>query len=245
MFTKLTIQLPDIRNSFRSGSYDYSNATTKTQNVNLIKNINSRYGSLTRYWGQVFDIPSGVIIGFIATESGGQMLAPNKYLATGLMQVTPAALFDCARKWGTEVKIAPLPVQAVNGLKQKIPNFFTATSLSAVQSRILVNLQSDANFNIMAGTIVLRWLIERFSIQLGQGQLNKAMVAYNAGAYRDVLTTAKDAFGEDINITKIPVDSTTLATNRRVPIESRNYLLKMLGKDGFLELIYLQKLVVV
>ena len=237
MYTKLSITLPDIKVSFRSGNYDYSAPATKAQNVSLIKNINSRYGNLTSYWGQQFDIPNGVIIGFIATESGGQMLRPNQYLATGLMQVTPAAIYDSARKWNAEVKIAPLPAPAVNLIKQKIPNFFDSrTTLSSIQSKILLQLQSDANFNIMSGTLVLRWLIERFSVAGGAGQLNKAMVGYNAGAYRDVLSSGG---------TKTPVDSTSLATNRNVPSESRAYLYKMLGKDGFLELIYLQKLAAV
>jgi hypothetical protein len=88
----------------------------------------------------------------------------------------------------------------------------------------------------MAGTLVLRWLIERFSVAGGSGQLNKAMVGYNAGPYRTVLSSGG---------TKTPVDSTSLASNRSVPAESRAYLYKMLGKDGFLELIYLQKLAVV
>jgi hypothetical protein len=176
-------------------------------------------------------------VGFIATESGGVMTKPNQYLATGLMQVTPAAIYDSARKWSAEVKSAPLPTPAVNLLKQKIPNFFDSrTSLASIQSKILLYLQSDANFNVMAGTIVLRWLIERFSVSGGAGQLNKAMVGYNAGAYRVILSSGG---------TKKPVDSTSLATNRRVPAESRGYLMKMLGKDGFLELIYLQKLAVV
>ena len=240
MFTKLSITLPDIRTQFRTklpgGYYDYSDPVTKSENISLIKNINSRYGNLTSYWGQVFDIPNGVIIGFIATESGGTMAPPNKYLATGLMQVTPNALFECARKWDAEVKIAPLPTQAVSLLKQKIPNFFTVSSVAPIQSKILGYLKSDANFNIMAGTLVIRWLIEKFSYALGSGQLNKAMVGYNAGPNREVLTSGG---------AKNPIDSLSLAINRRVPAESRAYLYKMLGKDGYLDLIYLQKLAVV
>jgi hypothetical protein len=87
----------------------------------------------------------------------------------------------------------------------------------------------------MSGTLILRWLLERFTDDSGISQsLNKAMVAYNAGAYRVVL-------GSDKRGRETPVDSTSLVTNRSVPFESRSYLLKMLGKDGFLELIYKDK----
>jgi hypothetical protein len=147
------------------------------------------------------------------------------------MQVTPAAIFDSARKWDTEVK-TPLPDSARRLLVSKIPNFFTTKNLSSVSASILRNLEKDANFNIMSGTLVLRWLIERFTDDSGVSKsLNKAMVAYNAGAYRVVLGGTKTG-------RETPVDSTSLATNRSVPLESRSYLYKMMGKDGFLELIY-------
>jgi soluble lytic murein transglycosylase-like protein len=197
----------------------------------MVRNINAQYGTIIKNWSDAFKIPVGVIVGFIATESGGKMVGPNKYQATGLMQVTPAAIFDSARKWDTEVK-TPLPDSARRLLVSKIPNFFTTKNLSSVSASILRNLEKDANFNIMSGTLVLRWLIERFTDDSGVSKsLNKAMVAYNAGAYRVVLGGTKTG-------RETPVDSTSLATNRSVPLESRSYLYKMMGKDGFLELIY-------
>jgi len=231
-YSPVNVKVPDIQRPFVSGSYSYSNPSTKAANIKMIQEINRNYGSLISYWGQIFEIPVGIIIGFIATESGGKMLKPNIYKATGLMQVTPAAIFDCARKWTAEVR-SPLPVQASNVLKQKIPNFFTTSSLSSIQSKILLLLQTDANFNIMSGTLTLRWLIERFSVDGGAGQLNKAMVAYNAGAYLGALG------GSKANTT--PIDSTSLSQNPRIPLESRSYLLKTLGKDGFFQLIYKDK----
>jgi hypothetical protein len=60
------------------------------------------------------------------------------------------------------------------------------------------------------------------------------MVGYNAGAYRQVL-------GANKLQRETPIDTTSLATNRLVPLESRSYLLKMLGRDGFLQLIYKDK----
>lgn len=227
MYSPVTIRVPDIQKCY----LNYCNASTKRANIKMIQDINKNYGSTIAYWGRIFDIPAGIIIGFIATESGGKMLAPNRYKATGLMQVTPAAIFDCARKWTAEVR-SPLPSVASAELKKKIPNFFTG-SLSSMESKLLLYLKTDANFNIMSGTLVLRWLIERFSVDGGTGQLNKAMVAYNAGAYLGALG------GVRANTT--PIDSTSLANNRRVPLESRNYLIKTLGKDGFFSLIYKDK----
>jgi hypothetical protein len=58
------------------------------------------------------------------------------------------------------------------------------------------------------------------------------MVAYNAGPYIKPLNVSAT------NPIRTPIDTIKLATNRLVPLESRNYLYKMLGKDGFMALIF-------
>jgi len=239
IYKTLRIKVPDIKTSFKSGSTDYSKPSTKAANAEVIRDIKSTYAVPINRWGVVFEIPDAIIIGFIATESGGRMLGANVYKATGLMQVTPNAVWECVKKWGSTVKTA-LPAQAMAELKRTVPEIFTSSSASpsaTVSNKIIKLLQNDANFNIMSGTLILRWLIERFSTVQTGGQLNKAMVAYNAGAYIRALNVSSNQ-----PITN-PIDSTSLATNRLVPAESRGYLYKMLGKDGFLSLIYIDKVV--
>ena len=233
-YSKIYIKLPDIKTSFKAGTYDYSTPSVKAANIKVIQKINSTYGQVIQKWAELYGIPVGVIISFIATESGGTMAPPNKYQATGLMQVTPTAIYEVARKWSSEVD-SPLPQESINVLNQRVPELLKSKTFTAgLRSSILSNLQRDANFNIMAGTMILRWLLERFSSYLSGGQLNKAMVAYNAGAYNKAISVGTKAIIE-------AVDSTILSQNPKVPNESRGYLLKMLGKDGFLELIYKDK----
>lgn len=233
-YSKIFVKVPDIKTSFKSGTYNYSTPSVKAANMKVIQQINSNYGQIIEKWANLYEIPVGVIISFIATESGGTMAAPNKYQATGLMQVTPTAIYEVARKWTSEVD-SPLPQESVNVLNQRVPELLKAKTLTAsLRSSILSNLQRDANFNVMAGTMILRWLLERFSTFLSGGQLNKAMVAYNAGAYNKAISSGTKAILE-------PIDSTTLSRNPLVPAESRGYLLKMLGIDGFLSLIYKDK----
>lgn len=239
IYKTLRIRVPDIKTSFKSGSTDYSKPAIKAANADVIRDIKSTYAVPINRWGTVFEIPDGVIIAFIATESGGRMLGANVYKATGLMQVTPNALWECVKKWRSMVK-TELPAQAVAELKRTVPEIFTSSAVApsaTVSNKIIKLLQNDANFNIMSGTLILRWLIERFSTVQTGGQLNKAMVAYNAGAYIRALNVSSTQ-----PITN-PIDSTSLATNRLVPAESRGYLYKMLGKDGFLSLIYIDKVV--
>lgn len=239
IYKTLRIKVPDIKTSFKSGTTDYSNSAIKSSNIKVIRDIKASYGVIVDRWGTVFEIPDGIIIAFIATESGGRMLGANVYKATGLMQVTPNALWECVKKWEKTVKTA-LPAQAVSEFRKILPEIFTSSSNSpstSLSNKMIKLLQNNANFNILSGTLIIRWLIERFSTVQTGGQLNKAMVAYNAGAYISALNVSSNQ-----PITN-PIDSTSLATNRLVPAESRGYLIKMLGKDGFLSLIYIEKVI--
>jgi len=223
---------PNIKSYFKSGNYSYANPQVKAANINVIQNINSKYGSIIEYWGDIFEIPKGVLIAFIATESGGTMAKPNAYKATGLMQVTPIAastVFD----WKKEVS-TPLPPEVIAEINKKLPSLLTG---KFSESKLLQLLQNDASFNIMMGTLILRWNLQRFSSILTGAQLNKAMVAYNAGAYTRALVVGKSTAN------KIPIDSNLLSKNPKVPAESRAYLVKMLGIDGFLNLIYKDKVI--
>jgi soluble lytic murein transglycosylase-like protein len=94
---------------------------------------------------------------------------------------------------------------------------------SAVKSEIRKALQNNPEFNIAIGTALLRWLLEAFK-DGNVAHINKVMVSYNAGYYsmrnkvKGKLTTAE------------------LLNNKTIPFESRAYLLKMLGVNGFLDL---------
>jgi soluble lytic murein transglycosylase-like protein len=233
-YSQIIVRIPDIKSSFKTSGYDYSSPAVKSANIKLVQKINATYGSIINKWAQVYQIPEGVITGFIATESAGTMAPPNQYQATGLMQVTPTAIFEVITKWNSEVKTS-IPQDTINLINQKVPDLLKSKTLtSSLKSKILSNLQNDADFNVMAGTSILRWLLERFSSILTGGQLNKTMVAYNAGAYTKAISKGTKAILD-------PIDSTTLSKNLLVPAESRAYLLKMLGKDGFLQLIYKDK----
>ena len=67
-YSKLTIKIPEVNKTYDN----YSTASGKQANIQLVKKINANYGNITEKWSKVFDIPKGVLIAFIATESGGR-----------------------------------------------------------------------------------------------------------------------------------------------------------------------------
>lgn len=228
-YTKLTVNVPDIPKVFR----DYNKPHIKKQNIELIQKIDSDYGSSIRKWGDIFQIQDGVLVAFIATESGGRANVSN-FCCVGLMQVSPPSVFESATKF-RQITGQTLPTEVQQALNRVIPGFMSLKSFSDANAEKIKQKLFNPEFNIMCGTMLLRWCLERFSTILTGAQLNKAIIAYNAGAYRKELNRGAS------NPIKIPVDTSTYVNMKSLSSETRSYLVKMLGVDGFLYLIYKDK----
>jgi soluble lytic murein transglycosylase-like protein len=225
-YTTVAIKVPDINRSFAQSNYKYSNPDVIKGNNLLIDEINKSFGSYVTNWGIEFEIDDSIIIGFIATESGGTNSPPNKYDATGLMQMTPNTVWEILVKWQVMVN-SPLSTKAKSFFNKAIPSSknFNANVIpsSSVKSEIRKALQNNPEFNIAIGTANLRWLLEAFK-DGNVASMNKVMVSYNAGYYAMR------------NKVKGALTTQQLINNKSIPLESRGYLLKMLGVNGFLDL---------
>jgi len=225
-YTTVAIKVPDVNRSFTQGSYKYSDPAVAKANKAVLDKIYADLGTFITRWGIEFEVDDSIIAGFIATESGGKNAPPNKYDATGLMQMTPNSVWEILVKWQVMVN-SPLSAKATSFFNKAIPSSknFDANKLpsSAVKSEIRKALQNNPEFNIAIGTATLRWLLEAFK-DGNVASINKVMVSYNAGYYsmrnkvKGVMTTQQ------------------LINNKSIPVESRGYLLKMLGVNGFLDL---------
>lgn len=242
-FSKVTVKVPDVNQQFKQGNYDYSSSAVKTANVNMLKSIRSKYLTSINAYGSDLSIPNGVIVSFIASESGGtpvQQSNPSgakQYDVWGVMALSPTAFYDAVSKWKNHSKTQDIPESIKAKINQKIPSLLKGASYDKVSSQIRTAISNDMDFNILGGCLVLRWLFERFSVT-GTTLFNKALVSYNAGLYQPFLRSGKST-SPDLT----PKDTSTLVADKTIPIESRSYLLKVLGKDGFMDLIYGQKLV--
>ena len=210
-YTKVRVKVPDLKTPYSN----YSQPSVKQANINMIKSINDKYGSIISKYEKPLDIPKAIVVSVIGTESGGRMVGKNAFGAIGLMQVTYPSFVEVTTNWKKHVK-EDMPVF----LKQNIDRLAPNKSKSAVESA----LASSPELNILAGMMLLRILSERFA-----GNFNRVLVTYNAGAYTK---------SQNVGTTPIqtPIDTAILVADKRVPSESRNYLQKVLGKDGFLEL---------
>jgi soluble lytic murein transglycosylase-like protein len=216
-YTSVRVKVPDLKTSFSN----YSKPEVKKANLDMIKSINSSYGSIISKYEQPLSMPKAIVVSVIGTESGGKMVGKNAYGAIGLMQITYPTFVETTTQWKKYTN-QDLPIF----LKQNIDRLAPNKSQSAIESK----LASSTELNILVGMMFLRLLSERFG-----GNFNRVLVAYNAGAY----TKSQNVGTTPI---KTPIDTALLVSDKRVPTQSRNYLEKVLGKDGFLEL-YINNLV--
>jgi soluble lytic murein transglycosylase-like protein len=228
-YTKYDIKVPDINRSYVLGGENYAKPSTIAQNIDMLKTIKNTYSKFVNKWGIEFEIDDSIIHCFIATESGGVNRPPNTYSATGLMQMTPVAVWETIAKWTTMVD-SPLSVTAKNYFSKVLPytKNLNANSTPIKKSdtnfnKTLDALRKDQEFNIAIGIAHIRGLYEAFA-KNEKISMNKVMVSYNAGYY------------STRNLVKGNKTTQQLVDDKRIPFESRKYLLKMLGINGFLDL---------
>ena len=212
-YTSVKVKVPDLKTSFGN----YSKPEVKQANLNMMKSIISNYGAIISKYMETLSIPKSIVVSVIGTESGGKMVGKNAYGAIGLMQVTYPTFVEVTTNWKKFTK-EEMPKFLKDNLDRLAPN----KTKSVIESK----LASSPELNILVGMMLLRMLSERFG-----GNFNRVLVAYNAGAYTK---------SQNVGTTPITssVDTATLVMDKRVPSQSRDYLQKVLGKDGFLELYY-------
>lgn len=214
----------------------YSNySAVKQDNINTLLSIKKRFLPFISKWGNLLEIDNSVVIGFIAVESmGKENLGPNAAQATGLCQVTPIAIIEAISKFKTITK-QELPAEIKNYINKK-SSFLTKLTpnnqtISSKDKTTLLNLlKTDEEFNILMGCICLRWLFELLKFQ-GKAELNRAIIGYNQSAY-----------GRISFYKNKPVTTEKLYSDKNIPKETRQYLAKLLGVNGFTELILENKI---
>ena len=229
VYSKILVNVPDINRSYVNGNMKYSSNSVISANQQIIKNIKSNLGSFISEWGNEFGVDEEILIGFIATESGGKNAPSNTYEATGYMQITPVTVYETITKWDSMVSV-PLSAKTKAILKKYISNYSSwdkNKSMSNATSEAIKKASKNADFNIAMGSAIIRWLLEAFSKE-SSSPLNKVMISYNIGYYGSK------------NKLKGNLSSEQILAIRGLGKEPKAYVLKMLGKNGFLDLLFNQ-----
>lgn len=228
-FTKIAdFVLPELPYRYVNGVQDYSSQNIIDGNVKILKSIKQKYGSFIKKWADVFELEEPVLTSFIAVESGGKTVGKNGAGAIGLCQLTIVAIIECVSKFKT-ITGQNLPEEAVSLLREKAPYLLKLTAnyqtvSSADKLKLEKVLISDPNFNIAMGSLCLRWILE-ITKAGNLVYLHKAIIGYNQSVYGRI-SAYKNKF----------VSVEALYKDKIIPKETRDYIVKVLGKNGYLEL---------
>jgi hypothetical protein len=228
-FTNLSdFKLPELPYRMVKGDYDFSKQAVIDGNIAMLKSIKNNYGAIIKKWADAFELGEPVLASFIAVESGGKMVGKNSAGAMGLTQVTYVSVIECVSKFKT-ITSQDLPEDFVSLLKAKAPFLLKLTPnnqtvSSADKAKLEKLLVSDANFNIAMGALSLRWILELTKAK-GLSYLHKGIIGYNAGSYGRI-----SAYKNQI------VSAEALFKDSKLQKETRNYIVQVLGKNGFMEL---------
>jgi hypothetical protein len=225
------IEIPSILKIYSN----FGEPTIIDKNISIIKKVKSLYGSFIKKWCGVLEIDENIFTSFVCTESMGIAGAYNSGSgASGLTQVTSIAIREAFSRFKT-VTGQPIPTEIVSYVKSVAPYLLelsqNSQNLSALnESKLKASILANPQFNIICGAIVFRWNLN-FLKYNNEGHVNRVIIGYNQGSY-----------GRIQYYKGKPVTTLELYKDKKIPFETRCYLVKVLGVFGYMDLIKRNKL---
>ena len=192
---------------------------SRDQIKTMLMKIWNKYSQSLKFASSNSKLPVEMIVSFIAVESGGNASAGSSgHITQGLMQwnrsYAKSQLEDELAKGrmtpDEKSKLASYGINFVNGKTRDITNAD----------------QLKPELNILIGSILLGQLVDTdWGTENGQVRLDRVISVYNAGAYGD--TGKKARFGNY---------STPSALASAINTTSADYIKKIMGKDGALDI---------
>lgn len=216
----LNIKIPSIPDKFYP-DHVVPQIEDKIKNV-----IRPKYGKYINNISVISGVPIPLIESFIFIESAGNEKAKSPY-ATGLMQLSPATASDVIVK---EKGLGRLDDREAAILKKYLGSRFSLVEKvkpnqkSLGKTFVTNNDLFKPEFNILVGTILLGQLINEFT-ENGKLRLDKVVTIYNGGRYSKA--------GK--KIISFKGDTKELLT--QIPKESSDYIKKLVGTQGVLDII--------
>lgn len=210
----------------------FYNDATKPQNKIVLDRIYAQYKDPIDRCEELTHVPKEIIISFIFIESGGNPTVVSGAGAVGLMQLIPSSASDILVIENTKGRLSQ-PEKDI--LAANIGSRFTdgilkmrylgdQVSVAGVKSATWITKADlmKPSLNMLIGCLYLGILIDE-STKDNKVDLHKVVIRYNKGYFADnrgakIPATVEDALAQ---------------TNT----ESKNYILKLMGKNGTLDTI--------
>lgn len=219
----LDIPIPAVNDSF----YDSSDSPSISQSLS---DINNNLGAYIRTSSIMCLLPQSLISSIIFIESAGQNLPMNGAGAIGYMQLTAPFTYDTLRFVAQTYKqfgdLQGIINEYIQGIDYTFKNGTFPNWPSGVAEPQIQKALTYPQFNIVMGGMALRNCLNKTKNFLGNVRLDKAVIYYNWGMYH--------AFFQSPAWKKATISQVISSTF--IPEESRNYVVKLMGKNGVLEI---------
>jgi hypothetical protein len=217
---ELAIKIPSITGKFYP---DYAVPQIKDK-INSV--IEAKYGKLIDNISRITGLNRDIILSFIFIESAGKENAETPY-AVGILQVSKATASDALikekgrdRLSGEEAEMVKKYLGERYSIIEKVKPKQTTIGKTFITREDLLKVE----FNLLVGSIILKQLIDEFT-ENGVARLDKVAVLYNTGRFSKV--------GKDV----IAHKGTTDELIAKIPVGQGDYVKKLLGVNGLLDLI--------
>lgn len=217
---EFNIKVPLIKGSF------YDNVAAKANKDKVENIIRPKYGDMINRIADLVGLPSVLIESFIFIESGGKEDAQSPY-AIGLMQLNGATASDTLV---FEKGAGRLDKGEIDILKKYLGSRYSnLDKVKPKQRSIGKTFVTKADllkpeFNVLAGSILLKQLTDEFS-ENGKIRFDKVITVYNGGRYGKAakkVIAFKGSIDEMLSF---------------VPKETSNYIKKLVGTNGVLDVL--------
>jgi soluble lytic murein transglycosylase-like protein len=185
-----------------------------------LDSIASAYYNEIRLAESLTNVPSSLIISIIFAESRGFSDVINKSGATGLMQLKPQTANDTIVLENKKKRLSDNEKTVLRyQLGDRLDSILKLKYLSA-ENYVTQDDLLKPQFNILCGAILLGLLIDQHN-ENGKLRLDKVIMRYNRGYFfKPKGDTAQE----------------TLSQAKQVGSEVYNYILKVTGKNGLIEM---------
>lgn len=189
----------------------------------------NNYGNIFRAAAAATNLPVQFLYAIAMVETTGSHFYANgtvnvsgRERSTGILQVSPAEFYEVVYK--KELPQGRLSQASIDILNKYLPSLpldfkYPSSPTPAMLNRIFLALKNP-EFNIWAGAMTLRRLIEETANPDGTMRPDKAIIKYNIGDYSK--PTKLDIF--------VHGDTTSLA--KSVNSITSNYIVKVTGVNG-------------
>jgi len=251
------IKVPAINKEWQVPS---NQPSWRNQAISILKNVKGNYLKEFQNASNLLKIPIEILIGFSAVESFGARNEKLDGASKGVMQVNLETAWQvlkdqmkenvslgsfypyyigCPSIFNVKKPIAK-DFWGSQNAKERQENVNDWLSLKPMTPEVLSEIRrcilKDAQWSIYIGSLALAQLINGTLKKTGQVRLDHIIIKYNSGIGK---------FGKYVarkGLESAKYDTTAIYNAVPIPV-SRDYIVKLLGVNGFLDLLFNQKAV--